>query len=1467
MPKISRIRIINFSYNSDKRLILDELFNLHQGEDALISLKNGGGKSVLVQALIQPILPRASLQDRKISDFFIKKRQPAYILIEWKLDDNGGNLLTGIGMVSKESGMQDLDEGSQTVKYFTFLSHYRNSGPMDIRHIELAGKEQNRVIVKGYSDAQKYIQEAAKKQGQSVAYFSEYDRKDHQEALESYNIHPDEWKTVLLPLNSEEGGLIKIFEKCRTSRLLLRDWILNTVNKVIHDDQKDAMSLTEIMGHLAQSMIDNEAFILERDLLKSFSERLSVLSEMTCRAAGIQSDRIEREESLRSLGEFLKSETERLEDEREHSTAALDKKRRDLLRIEQERLSERIHIDAAELGRLNLLAEEKNEEHELSLQALEKTRRRIQILEARQLHDEIQKLLSRKAEIETDLARLDNPSEDQERMDRIAYSLKIAYEKEYQVLAEKRELLKKRLSEMKHRMEEARRELKEHREAEKTAIAGKERCISSIRNYEEKEKELLDRTGLVIRRNLMKGLVQSSADELIQLLEEELLKLQEAFKRVDKDIEEAKTTEDTVRQEIPRIHFETEKTREHLARQKEEIRNFDGAEAQLMTILRRYDISSTRRYQKDAILPVLKDLLESGQERLDAAKDRIKSLEQRKFAMESGILHVSRDFYDHLENSDIEFDTGEHYLNSHPIEIRKGLLEKNPLLPYSFLMTLEELERVKGLKLKNPLLQPVPILTYDRVSEGTETLTSLGKGGLILVDPDLRLFETDGTESYQQELERMLQEERSSRAHYHEYVKELRESEQYVIDFAYPESYRRDSEKTVQELEERIHDLEGRSEDLIRQHGELKDLLVQLDAEKLERGRLLDKTKETSLELNSHLSKNSDYEKNNQLKQTLEMELLERQNAQLQLDQELTEIQEEALESDKEISILEIDRGKIDSERQLFIQAAEKPLEEGSLEQLLAIYRKLKADLSGTIENLERDLSRVLQEITGKERMLERKAVSHDEYLTVRYHEGDFDELLTVKDKQAEVVKVKDRAAKDAATNAAALSGSLSSKEQDLKARGILLLPQEEILGSYQDRETVCRQLMRKLEELLSHLEKTMRSYGEIQGKIQHKLRQSQFVEAAKEWDSEKDPLEAFTGLMDALDELNAKLKSEELSITQNFRNLKDDYRGKHQQLTSLLVSQEKMHSDSERDPEKYYYFYENLEVQLEGLRNLIRIQEMQLENMEKSFNDAVVQSYHRAKDIYDHVNRVADDSRIQLDHKKHKVKMIEILLKELEPEEKGFDAMRSHIQKVAEDVKEQLQSGKTRKEVKDLISKSMSSEELLNVISDLSDLRIKAYKVDINAQNSKAKDWEKVMKENSGGERFVSFFAVMVALMSYARNAKGTTDDYSRRNTDSKVLLMDNPFGPISSEHLLKPLFDIARKYNTQLICLTDLKQNSIINQFNVIFMMKIIPNVSGTMEYLKVEETSQFDEGSEENLEMLNFYQKEEQISMLDI
>ena len=89
MPRINRIRIVNFSYNNDTRHIIDESFNFHGGVNALLNLANGGGKSVLVQLMLQVLVPGVKIQGRNISSFFRKKKLTAYIMIEWKLNDSG----------------------------------------------------------------------------------------------------------------------------------------------------------------------------------------------------------------------------------------------------------------------------------------------------------------------------------------------------------------------------------------------------------------------------------------------------------------------------------------------------------------------------------------------------------------------------------------------------------------------------------------------------------------------------------------------------------------------------------------------------------------------------------------------------------------------------------------------------------------------------------------------------------------------------------------------------------------------------------------------------------------------------------------------------------------------------------------------------------------------------------------------------------------------------------------------------------------------------------------------------------------------------------------------------------------------------------------------------------------------------------------------------------------------------------
>lgn len=71
MSKINAIRLINVNYNRDAIHVSDETLHLN-GKSTLISLQNGGGKSVLVQLLTAPFVQKRyrNVKERPFYSYF-----------------------------------------------------------------------------------------------------------------------------------------------------------------------------------------------------------------------------------------------------------------------------------------------------------------------------------------------------------------------------------------------------------------------------------------------------------------------------------------------------------------------------------------------------------------------------------------------------------------------------------------------------------------------------------------------------------------------------------------------------------------------------------------------------------------------------------------------------------------------------------------------------------------------------------------------------------------------------------------------------------------------------------------------------------------------------------------------------------------------------------------------------------------------------------------------------------------------------------------------------------------------------------------------------------------------------------------------------------------------------------------------------------------------------------------------------
>ena len=96
----------------------------------------------------------------------------------------------------------------------------------------------------------------------------------------------------------------------------------------------------------------------------------------------------------------------------------------------------------------------------------------------------------------------------------------------------------------------------------------------------------------------------------------------------------------------------------------------------------------------------------------------------------------------------------------------------------------------------------------------------------------------------------------------------------------------------------------------------------------------------------------------------------------------------------------------------------------------------------------------------------------------------------------------------------------------------------------------------------------------------------------------------------------------------------------------------------------------------------------------------------------------------------------------------------------------------------------------------------------------------------------------ILSSLLDYMR--KDESDIFAEKN-EGKVLVMDNPFAQTNASHLLIPLMDMARKTNTQLLCLTGLGGESIYNRFDNIYVIHLIAaGLRNGMQYLRAKRLS---------------------------
>ena len=250
------------------------------------------------------------------------------------------------------------------------------------------------------------------------------------------------------------------------------------------------------------------------------------------------------------------------------------------------------------------------------------------------------------------------------------------------------------------------------------------------------------------------------------------------------------------------------------------------------------------------------------------------------------------------------------------------------------------------------------------------------------------------------------------------------------------------------------------------------------------------------------------------------------------------------------------------------------------------------------------------------------------------------------------------------------------------------------------------------------------------------------------------------------------------------------------------------------------------LNTTLQSYENLMEKLEVDISLVEKEKNKIVELLEDYLKEVHQNLGKIDHNSTITIREKP--VKMLRIGLPDWEENENLYQIRLNDM--IDEITQKGIEIFERNENAQEYFGTKITTKNLYDTVVGIGNVQIRLYKIEEHREYSIT--WAEVAR-NSGGEGFLSAFVILSSLLYYMR--RDETDLFADKN-EGKVLLMDNPFAQTNASHLLKPLMDMAKKTNTQLICLTGLGGESIYNRFDNIYVLNLIAaSLRNGMQYLK--------------------------------
>ncbi len=1463
MSRISAVRIINLNYNNNTMRIDDELFHLN-GDSTLLSLRNGGGKTVLVQMMLAPFVTKRyrNLKDRSFSSYFTSTI-PTYILVEWELDGAANRVLTGM-MVRKRSYASDEDS-KDDLEIVNFIHEYRGQNPNDIHNIPLVETVEGRKKVKSFGNAKSLFESLKKNPECNFNYYDMthyHQSKSYFEKLKEYQINHKEWESIIHKINLKESGLSELFVESKSAEGLIEKWFLKTVEDKLNGDEDKIENFRKIVFRYAKQYRENkskidkkasiEEFFVDGESIRSHAVELQICknerSAFENRIANLVVTIERKKAELDLLKENLNAQTVRIAEEIED--------------IRYERLSLEIYrcLETKEKTEEAIArAQDDLDANGLLLQEQEQMRN---IFECAKLLEEYRDFSKEVQELENKLDILKSETKDMgSERENLGYTLSVHYGKEQEVTRKNSAEIELEVEKLKNGIKVAEEQTDSLNDDLNRAASTLGGIDESIRGFDASEARFNNKHHVGFMRNLTglydEGMLIGAGLEYrkqwdanskgIAALNDLLHNRSEEKRSLERAVTDARTKQATDNEKLKNTIHTLQQFEQELSERKDTLKYIGFGE--------------NRLFDKDSIVDAFDKRIAAmriEQTKLHSELEK-ERLELNK--LQTGkIAELPGDISAEFGKRDIPVTYGMEWLRKSENAKAAGerLVRDNPFIPYSLIMNRRDIEKLEKEPIESFTSYPIVILCREELDHafvsGDKKLLALGKVN-FLISFNNKLIDKEQLEII------------------------VRKKEKEILVL----------ENRIQDKQNEIDILEGKRSQVIstrvdkesysnaETERKIHENAISVTAQKLsDLGTAISAiTKECdSATAELRMKKGAEGDLQRQIADFEELkgeyakycENLERQN---KLKDEVAAIRAQLEEQRNLRKTLETDKGKQEERLRYFRDKEseiskklenyrafkEGTLVEKDIEDIESRFESLSTKITEDVKNLEEMLKTARKRFSKKEAELSMKS---GEYGLV---DRQFTEVLYDLNKEKQIGKQIER---------------LRSKLAEITAE----------MNEYKTKKAVIENTIQ------GHFANLKKNHGKEEPKARNEIKDYDFAEKIFILADRKKGIERETGKLEVqlkrisenrtalveyedfpiVSEVEIEVDYEDLGrfrgeMLRDYKQCQSDENEKSIQLgreIERILRKKVFNSDDFfRIPLETLNdlsndsnaLLGNLDIIFDSYRTLMGKLAADIELIQKEKENVLQSIFDYIREVHENLGKIDKNSSINI--RGRSIKMLRIILPDWEENQALYkQRLNDLLDTVTARTLDRLDQNENAEET---ISAAITTKNLYNEVVTISSIEIKLFKIE--EEKERQISWNDVAK-NSGGEGFLSAFVILSSLLSYM--GRDETDIFAEKE-NSKVLVMDNPFAQTNADHLLKPLMEIAKKSNTQLVCLSGLGGDSIYNRFDNIYVLNLISSkLKGGVQFLHGEHLK--GEEAQEVLEASHFKITEE-IDQMDL